>query len=67
MDRDGRAAAPELMPPARPHGSTAAEKPRPCVGCGGYHGSVGVGRLCLEATVIALRARLRALEEGRGP
>lgn len=66
MDRDGRPAAADFLPPARPHGSTAAEKPRACVGCGGYHGSVGVGRLCLEATVRALRARVLELEQGKG-
>lgn len=56
-DKDGQPIAPELLPPQRPHNSTAHDAaPAPCVGCGAHHGSVGALRTCHETTIRALRA-----------
>ena len=44
--------------------STATVKTPRCVGCLGIgHGSVNLGRLCLEQAVVALRAEVARLRE----
>lgn len=34
----------------------------PCVGCGGWHGGVGAGIICLEARVRQLETEIRVLK-----
>lgn len=46
--------------PVEERGSMLPDRPRACVACGGGHGSVGAGRLCLEAEVKRLRIVLAA-------
>ncbi len=58
-----------------PSNSMRAEPRRPCYACGGQHGSVGAGLLCLEseitklrrvlAPVLKLRAEVAALPPSR--
>jgi hypothetical protein len=55
-DDKGNALSPDLLPPQRPHGSTAHDAPGVCVGCGAHHGSVNALRVCHENTIRALRA-----------
>lgn len=50
-----------------PHGPPANDMPLTCVACGKYHGSVNVGRHCLELEVVRLRRILRARRPGTDP
>ena len=50
-----------------PHGPPANDMPPTCVACGKYHGSVNVGRHCLELEVVRLRRILRARRPGSDP
>jgi hypothetical protein len=58
-DDKGNALSPDLLPPQRPHGSTAHDKPKPCIACGGHHGGVNAKFLCQENEILRLRAVIR--------
>lgn len=57
-DDKGRAVSTELAPSPTAHAPTRADKPKNCVACGHYHGSEGMGRICLENEVHRLRRML---------
>lgn len=46
---------PALVPTASEAFTGPPDKPMVCLGCSGYHGSVGKHRLCLESNLRAAR------------
>jgi hypothetical protein len=52
----------QVPPPDEDSGPLKAEKPAPCEGCHGYHGSIGAERNCLIGALRGARAALRARE-----
>jgi hypothetical protein len=63
---DHKPIAAELVPSPPSHApTTGAERPPPCVACGGVHGGVGSGVTCLETTVRTIRRQRAVLIEDR--